>query len=385
MFLDLSDREQLERPEKWITNSKRNARESWIASLNYETLFDYADKKKRATEINELMGAAGFWDNQEKAQGLVNEMQQIQLIVKPLTQLVEGAEDLEVLIEFIEEEGSEDSIPELSATAERLESTLERLELQAMMSAPEDGSAAYLSIQAGEGGTDSSDWAEMLLRMYLRWCERRGFNVELLDRSDAEEAGIRSATIRIEGDYAYGYLKGETGNHRLIRISPFDSAGRRHTSFAAIDVSPDMGEIAEIEINWDQDVREDTYRASGAGGQHINKTDSAIRLTHLESNVVVQCQNNRSQHKNRAEARKMLKAKLFQIEQEKRDAELAAKRGGKSKIGFGGQTVRNYVLHPDQYVKDARTGYKAGNPGPILDGDLDGFLEAFLRWGMTEN
>ncbi|WP_417383786.1 peptide chain release factor 2 [Gimesia sp.] len=346
---------------------------------------DYADKKKRAAEINELMGAAGFWDNQEKAQGLVNEMQQIQLIVKPLNQLVEGAEDLEVLMEFIEEEGSEDSIPELAATAERLESTLEHLELQAMMSAPEDGSAAYLSIQAGEGGTDSSDWAEMLLRMYLRWCERRGFNVELLDRSDAEEAGIRSATIRIEGDYAYGYLKGETGNHRLIRISPFDSAGRRHTSFAAIDVSPDMGEIAEIEINWDQDVREDTYRASGAGGQHINKTDSAIRLTHLESGVVVQCQNNRSQHKNRAEARKMLKAKLFQIEQEKRDAELAAKRGGKSKIGFGGQTVRNYVLHPDQYVKDARTGYKAGNPGPILDGDLDGFLEAFLRWGMTEN
>ena len=254
-----------------------------------------------------------------------------------------------------------------------------------MMSAPEDGSAAYLSIQAGEGGTDSSDWAEMLLRMYLRWCERRGFNVELLDRSDAEEAGIRSATIRIEGDYAYGYLKGETGNHRLIRISPFDSAGRRHTSFAAVDVSPDMGEVAEIEISWDQDVREDTYRASGAGGQHINKTDSAIRLTHLESNVVVQCQNNRSQHKNRAEARKMLKSKLFQIEQEKRDAELAAKRGGKSKIGFGGQTVRNYVLHPDQYVKDARTGFKAGNPGPILDGDLDGFLEAFLRWGMTEN
>ncbi|MAC54691.1 MAG: peptide chain release factor 2 [Gimesia sp.] len=384
-FLDLSDREHQERTKKWNTNSKRNARESWIASSNYETLFDYTDKKKRAAEINELMGAAGFWDNQEKAQGLVNEMQQIQLVVKPLTQLVEGAEDLEVLIEFIEEEGSEDSIPELSATAERLESILEHLELQAMMSAPEDGSAAYLSIQAGEGGTDSSDWAEMLLRMYLRWCERRGFNVELLDRSDAEEAGIRSATIRIEGDYAYGYLKGETGNHRLIRISPFDSAGRRHTSFAAVDVSPDMGEVAEIEISWDQDVREDTYRASGAGGQHINKTDSAIRLTHLESNVVVQCQNNRSQHKNRAEARKMLKSKLFQIEQEKRDAELAAKRGGKSKIGFGGQTVRNYVLHPDQYVKDARTGYKAGNPGPILDGDLDGFLEAFLRWGMTEN
>ncbi|MEQ8851272.1 peptide chain release factor 2 [Gimesia sp.] len=346
---------------------------------------DYAGKKKRTTEINEKMGAAGFWDNQEKAQVLVSEMQQLQLTVKPLTELIEGAEDLEVLLEFIEEEGSEDSIPELASTADRLQKILDHLELQAMMSAPEDGSAAYLSIQAGEGGTDSSDWAEMLLRMYLRWAERRGFNVEILDRSDAEEAGIRSATIRIEGDYAYGYLKGETGNHRLIRISPFDSAGRRHTSFAAVDVSPDLGEIAEIEINWDQDVREDTYRASGAGGQHINKTDSAIRLTHLESGVVVQCQNNRSQHKNRAEARKMLKAKLFQIQQEKRDAELAAKRGGKSKIGFGGQTVRNYVLHPDQYAKDARTGHKVGNPGPVLDGDLDGFLESFLRWGMAEN
>ncbi len=331
------------------------------------------------------MGASGFWDNQEKAQELVSEMQQLQLTVKPLSELVEGAEDLEVLLEFIDEEGSEESIPELTATTDRLQKILDDLELHAMMSAPEDGSAAYLSIQAGEGGTDSSDWAEMLLRMYLRWAERRGFNVELLDRSDAEEAGIRSATIRIEGDFAYGYLKGETGNHRLIRISPFDSAGRRHTSFAAVDVSPDLGEIAEIEINWDQDVREDTYRASGAGGQHINKTDSAIRLTHLASNVVVQCQNNRSQHKNRAEARKMLKAKLFQIEQEKRDAEQAAKRGGKSKIGFGGQTVRNYVLHPDQYVKDARTGHKVGNPGPVLDGDLDGFLESFLRWGMTEN
>jgi peptide chain release factor 2 len=250
------------------------------------------------------------------------------------------------------------------------------------MSGPEDASNAFLSIQAGEGGTDASDWAEMLLRMYQRWCEQRGFDSELLEISQAEEAGIRSATLAIRGDYAYGYLKGETGNHRLIRVSPFDSAGRRQTSFAAVDVIPEADEDFEIEINWDQDVREDTYRAGGAGGQHVNKTDSAVRLTHLPTKVVVQCQNERSQHKNRAMARKMLLAKLHQIEEEKRDAELAARRGQKRTIGFGGETIRSYVLHPEQYVKDTRSGRKVGNPGAVLDGDLDPFLEAYLRWSI---
>ena len=218
--------------------------------------------------------------------------------------------------------------------------------------------------------------------MYARWAEQRGFDSEMLEYSEADEAGIRSATIAIRGAYAYGYLRGEIGNHRLIRISPFDAAGRRHTSFAAVDVTPEIDEDLQVEVNFETDVREDTYRASGAGGQHVNKTDSAIRLTHLSSGVVVQCQSQRSQHKNRAQARKMLAAKLYQIEVEKRDAELAAKRGQKSKIGFGGQTVRNYVLHPEQYVKDARTGLKAGNPQPVLDGGLDPFVEEFLRWSL---
>jgi len=310
----------------------------------------------------------------------MGEMRRLSLTIKPLEELTRGADDLGVLLEFAEEDDSGESESELRTTVERLGPKLADVELQAIMSSPEDGCNAYVTVQAGEGGTDSSDWAEMLLRMFLRWAEQRGYKSELLERSDAEEAGIRNATIVIRGDYAYGYLKGETGNHRLIRISPFDSAGRRHTSFAAVDVTPEIGEDIDIEIDYDRDVREDTYRASGAGGQHVNKTSSAIRLTHNPTGVVVQCQSQRSQHKNRAQAQKMLVAKLYQMERDKRDAEQAARRGEKSKIGFGGQTVRNYVLHPEQYVKDTRTGYKTGNPTIVLDGGLDPFIEEFLRW-----
>lgn len=328
------------------------------------------------------MSAGNFWDNAEAAQQTVADMQRLRGVVGPLEDLVASGDDIQVLMEFAEEDPG--SAKELQSAVAQLEADVDRVELQAMMSAPEDACAAYVQVQAGEGGTDSADWAEMLLRMYCRWAERHGFKLEEIDISPGEEAGIRNATIVIRGDNVFGYLKGETGNHRLIRISPFDSAGRRHTAFAAVDISPELDDNFEVDINWDSDVREDTYRAGGAGGQHVNKTDSAIRLTHLPSNVVVQCQNERSQHKNRATARKMLQARLYQIEMEKRDAELAAKRGSKSKIGFGGQTVRNYVLHPDQYVKDARTGTKVGNPQPVLDGDIDLFLESFLRWTLSE-
>ena len=345
-----------------------------------ETLFDLASQVQRSDQIDKLMAEPGFWNDQEKAQRLVAELSRLKLSVKPLQELSTGADDLEVLIEFAEED--ESNVGELESTLHVLAERLEDVELQAMLSEPEDPCPAFVQIQAGEGGTDSADWADMLFRMYVRWAEQRNFKVAIVDRSDGEEAGIRNATIVIKGDYAYGYLRGETGNHRLIRISPFDSAGRRHTSFAAVDVTPELGDDIEIDINWDKDVREDTYRASGAGGQHVNKTDSAIRLTYLPTNDVVQCQNERSQHKNRSLARKMLQAKLYQIEKEKRDAELSAKRGQKSKIGFGGETVRNYVLHPDQYVKDARTGHKVGNPQPVLDGGIDPFLEAYLRWSL---
>ena len=328
------------------------------------------------------MNASDFWDDQDAAQQTVAEMQRLKGVIGPLESLVTAGDDMQVLMEFAEEDPASES--ELVTTVLQVESDVDKVELQATMSQPEDICSAFVQVQAGEGGTDSADWAEMLLRMYCRWAERNGYGLEEIDISHGEEAGIRNATIAIRGDYVFGYLKGETGNHRLIRISPFDSAGRRHTAFAAVDISPELDDNFEVEINWETDVREDTYRAGGAGGQHVNKTDSAVRLTHLPTGVVAQCQNERSQHKNRATSRKMLQAKLYQIEMEKRDAELAAKRGSKSKIGFGGQTVRNYVLHPDQYVKDARTGTKVGNPQPVLDGDIDVFLETFLRWTLTE-
>ncbi|MBC7968080.1 MAG: peptide chain release factor 2 [Fuerstia sp.] len=344
---------------------------------------DLPAKTARIAEINDKMAGTDFWNNQERARQQTDELRKLKTTVSPLQKLVNGSEDLQVLMEFAEEDDSGESEAELHAAVERLTAEIERVELQVTMSNPADSCAAYLTVQAGEGGTDSADWAQMLLRMYIRWGERKGFKVEEIDISPAEEAGIRNATILITGEYVYGYLRGEMGNHRLIRISPFDSAGRRHTAFAAVDIVPDIEDEIEIDIRWDKDIKEDTYRSSGAGGQHINKTDSAVRLTHLPTGVVAACQNERSQHKNRATARKMLTAKLYQIEVDKREAEISARHGEKTKIGFGGQTVRNYVLHPDQFVKDARTGTKVGNPQPVLDGDLDLFLESYLRWTLA--
>jgi peptide chain release factor 2 len=325
------------------------------------------------------MAAPGFWDNPLKAQELVEEMRRLTREIKPLKELQSSADDLGVLIEFAAEDKSGSSARELAEAAEALGKNLSEVELKAMLARPEDTCGAYLSVQAGEGGTDASDWASMLLRMYQRWAEDNGFGTEMLDLSEAEEAGIRSATLAVRGDYAYGFLKGEVGVHRLIRISPFDAAGRRQTSFAAIDLVPELHDDVKIEIDWDKDVREDVFRASGAGGQKVNKTSSAIRLTHLLTNTVIQCQNERSQHKNRAIARKMLTAKLYQIEQDKRDAEMAAKRGEKSKIGFGGGTIRTYELNPTQRVKDHRTLWVSSNPGRVLDGELKPFIEAYLR------
>ncbi len=364
----------------WITYFAKIAMTFGPASYCCGTLFDLLIKQRRIDEINATMGGPGFWDNQTKAQALVTELRQLNAITKPLVALTSAADDMQVLIEFAADDDSGESEHELSQLLERVKSQLEALELQEMMSAPEDVCGAYIQIQAGEGGTDSADWAEMLLRMYLRWAEEHGFETEELDRSPGEEAGIRNATIAIRGDYVYGYLKGEMGVHRLIRISPFDSAARRQTSFAALDITPEVDENVEIDVDWENDVRVDTYRSGGAGGQHVNKTDSAVRLTHIPTGVVAACQNERSQMKNKATAKKMLIAKLYKIQSEKREAELAAKRGSKSKIGFGGEPVRHYVLNPDQFVKDARTGMRVGNPQPVLDGGIDGFLEAYLRW-----
>lgn len=346
-----------------------------------KTSLDLEGQQKRLTEINEKMAAPGFWDDSESAQKTTTELSALNASIKPLAALVGGAEELEILVEFAEEDDSDENVAEIQRQIDAIQIDLEQVELKAMMGEPEDTCGAYVQIQAGEGGTDAADWAEMLLMMYARWAELKGFKIEELDLSPGEEAGIRSATIAIRGDYVYGYMKAEIGVHRLIRISPFDSAGRRQTSFAAVDATPELEDGIGIEIDFDKDVREDTYRSSGAGGQHVNKTDSAIRLTHLPTGEVVQCQSQRSQHKNRAQARKMLSARLYQVEKDKRDAETAAKRGAKSRIGFGGETIRHYVLHPDQYVKDARTGHKFGNPANVLNGEnLDSFIEAYLRW-----
>ena len=259
-----------------------------------------------------------------------------------------------------------------------LETLVEQLKLKALLNGRHDAAGAILTINARDGGTDANDWAEMLLRMYTLWAQKNGYSVELLERQDNEEAGITHAALAIRGPMAYGYLRGETGMHRLVRISPFNAEGKRQTSFAAVDVSPEIADSVEIEIN-PEDVREDVFRASGAGGQHVNKTSSAIRLTHFPTNIVVQCQSERSQHKNRATAWKMLRARMARAEEEKREIAEAAKYQQQAKVGFGSQ-IRNYFLHPDQRVKDARTKYQQGNFHNVLDGDIQGFLDAVLRW-----
>jgi peptide chain release factor 2 len=322
------------------------------------------------------MSAPDFWANQEKAQEVVAELKGLRSVLKPLEELARGADDLGAMIDLADEDESfAAEVPELVAA---LEKSLGDLELKSLLNGPVDGNGAILSINARDGGTDANDWAEMLLRMYIHWAQKNEYEVEILDRQEDIVAGIQSAALAIRGPMAYGYLKGETGMHRLVRISPFNSEGKRQTSFAAVDVSPEISDTVDVELR-DEDIREDVFRASGAGGQHVNKTSSAIRLTHLPTNIVVQCQNERSQHKNRATALKMLRARLARLEEEKREAAITAKYQEKAKTGFGSQ-IRNYFLHPDQRVKDTRTGYYVGNFQSVLDGNIDGFLDAFLRW-----
>ena len=323
------------------------------------------------------MAAPGFWDKQESAQEVVADLKREKGLLDPLEELCEGLEDIEVHHELALEENSESDLVEVDTEADKIRASLEKLELKTMLSGKHDAGNCYFSIHAGAGGTESCDWAEMLMRMYARYFERNKFKAKEVDRTDGEEAGIRSITLQVSGSWAFGYLSCERGVHRLVRISPFNSQGKRQTSFAAIDVSPELEEV-EIDIDWDKDVREDTYRASGAGGQHVNKTDSAIRLTHGPTGIVVQCQNERSQHKNRAEARKMLASKVYLKEQAARDAELAKMYGDKGQIAFGNH-IRSYVLYPYQLVRDERTGLKSSRTDDVLDGDLQEFIEAYLR------
>ncbi len=349
---------------------------------NFGTVFDFDHKSARIATIDPEMAAVDFWNSQEKAQATVGELKSLRAVVLPLKESLDAASDLDGLLEILAED--ESAREEVQAEVSRLETQVEELELQALLDGPHDSSGALLSVHARDGGVDANDWAAMLLQMYIAWAGQHDYSIELIDRQDNEEAGITQATIAVRGPMAYGYLKGEEGIHRLVRISPFNAEGKRQTSFAAVDVSPEINDSVEVDID-EKDVREDTYRASGAGGQHINKTDSAVRLTHIPTGVVAACQSERSQHKNRANAWKMLRARIARIEEEKREEEQLAKYKNKVRQkGFGSQ-IRNYFLHPDQRIKDSRTEHSQTSFHAVMAGDIQQFLDAYLRWRMVQN
>ena len=330
-------------------------------------------------EVNRELQESNVWNDPERAQTLGKERAQLEAVVNRLESLDRGLNEVAELLTLAGEEGDEAAVVEMVRDLDGYGRVVADLEFQRMFSGELDASNAFLDIQAGSGGTEAQDWAEMLLRMYLRWGERRSFKTELLEVSPGEVAGIKSASVSFEGNYAFGWLRTEIGVHRLVRKSPFDSGNRRHTSFAAVFVSPEIDDSIEVDIN-PADLRVDVYRASGAGGQHVNRTESAVRITHLPTNTVVQCQNDRSQHKNRATAMKQLKAKLYELELQKRNAQAQVVEDSKSDIGWGSQ-IRSYVLDQSR-IKDLRTGFETGNTQAVLDGDLDAFIEASLKSGL---
>lgn len=342
-------------------------------------IFDYENKKERLEEVNLELENPEVWNNQEQAQSLSKERAALEQVVGGLDGLLQGIEETREFLQMADEEGDEESFAAVLLEIADLQSKIETLEFQKMFSGEMDPNNAFVDIQAGSGGTEAQDWAEMLLRMYLRWIESKGWKSELIEVSAGDVAGIKSATIKVDGDYAYGWLRTEIGVHRLVRKSPFDSSNKRHTSFAAVFVSPEIDDSFEIEIN-PADLRIDVYRSSGAGGQHVNKTESAVRITHLPSNIVVQCQNGRSQHQNKATAMQQLKAKLYELEMQKRSAESQSLEETKSDIGWGSQ-IRSYVLDQSR-IKDLRTGVENTNTQSVLDGNLDKFIEASLKQGL---
>ncbi|MBZ6072541.1 peptide chain release factor 2 [Aeromonas schubertii] len=340
---------------------------------------DYDAKKERLEEVNAELEQPDVWNEPERAQALGKERVNLEAVVGTIDALTQGGDDVAMLVELAVEGEDEETFNEAVAEAELLETKLAELEFRRMFSGPHDAADCYLDIQSGSGGTEAQDWANMVLRMYLRWGEAHGFKPELIECSEGEVAGIKSATIKFTGEYGYGWLRTETGVHRLVRKSPFDSGGRRHTSFCSVFVYPEIDDDIEIEIN-PADLRIDVYRASGAGGQHVNRTESAVRITHIPTNIVVQCQNDRSQHKNKDQCMKQLKAKLYEFELQKQNAEKQALEDSKSDIGWGSQ-IRSYVLD-DARIKDLRTGVETRNTQSVLDGDLDKFIEASLKSGL---
>jgi len=342
-------------------------------------IFDFDVKNERLVEVLRELENPKIWDNPEQAQALGKERGQLEVVVNTINELDRGLTDAEELLLMAVEEDDEDTVETVIVDLAHFEKQVAALEFRRMFSGQMDANNAFLDIQSGSGGTEAQDWASMIERMYLRWGEAKGFKTELIEESPGDVAGIKSATIRFEGEYAFGWLRTETGVHRLVRKSPFDSGNRRHTSFASVFVSPEIDDDIEIDIN-PADVRVDVYRASGAGGQHINKTESAVRMTHIPTNTVVQCQSDRSQHKNRDTAMKQLKAKLYELEIRKRSETQQALEDSKSDIGWGSQ-IRSYVLDQSR-IKDLRTSVETGNTQAVLDGDLDQFIEASLKSGL---
>ncbi|MBD8590051.1 peptide chain release factor 2 [Peribacillus simplex] len=338
---------------------------------------DLDEKEARIAQLENEMTHPDFWNDQQKAQTVINETNALKEQVNQLSDLYESYENLDLTYELVKEENDQELLAELEEEITVLAQKMNDFELQLLLSEEYDSKNAILELHPGAGGTESQDWGSMLLRMYTRWGEKRGFKVETLDYLPGDEAGIKSVTLIFKGHNAYGYLKAEKGVHRLVRISPFDSSGRRHTSFVSCEVMPEFDETINIEVRT-EDLKIDTYRASGAGGQHINTTDSAVRITHLPTNTVVTCQNERSQIKNKAQAMNMLKAKLYQREIEQQQAELDEIRGEQKEIGWGSQ-IRSYVFHPYSMVKDHRTSAETGNLGAVMDGDIDMFIDAYLR------
>lgn len=341
--------------------------------------YELESKSERLQEVVRELELPDVWSDPARAQALGRERASLEAVVEPLTALTSSLVDNRELAEMLLEEEDLQGLLELSEELRTNAAVIDKLEFQRMFSGEADANNAFVDIQSGSGGTEAQDWAEMLLRQYLRWGEKRGFKTELIEASAGEVAGIKSATIKFEGEYAYGWLRTETGVHRLVRKSPFDSGNRRHTSFASLFVSPEIDDNIEVDIN-PADLRVDVYRASGAGGQHVNKTESAVRITHAPSGIVVQCQNQRSQHQNKDNCMKQLRAKLYELEMHKRRAEQDALEATKSDIGWGSQ-IRSYVLDQSR-IKDLRTGYETGNTQAVLDGDLDKFIEASLKQGL---
>ncbi|WZO96901.1 peptide chain release factor 2 [Isosphaeraceae bacterium EP7] len=362
---------------------KRSAKSVIEKIVHLRDSLDLGDKTSHRNELEARMGGSDFWNDQDTAKEVIAEVKTLNAVLKPLEALSRQGDDLETLIEMGDEIDDDSFDEEIKESMARALADFDSFELRSMLNGPNDHCDVFLTIHAGAGGTEACDWAEMILRMYLMWAESKKFATQITDREDGGAAGIQTATVHIKGDYAYGYLKGETGVHRLVRISPYDSAGRRQTSFASVDVLPEIDDTIDIVLR-DDELKRDTFRSGGPGGQHQNKTESGVRYTHMPTGIAAESRSERSQHKNDANALAMLKAKLVRREEEKREADFARKYDEKGEISFGSQ-IRSYVLQPYQIVKDLRTDHEVGNPRSVLDGGIDGFIDAYLRMKLAKS